>query len=96
MADAVEFRVRTVIAAELKLTPAETRPETRLTIAELGWRRLYAIADRIERGFGIRFDLGAADLWLSVADVVAATERAIARDAALAAAAAAARRGRAA
>jgi acyl carrier protein len=105
MADSVEDRVRTIVAEELHAAPQNVRPETVLRLGDLGsladlsggwqsagWAKLYAIADRIERDYGIRFDLGTADLWTTVADIIASTETAIARAAALAAA----RRGRAA
>lgn len=60
----------------------DNTPEKFVPDEQVSWGRLYGIASKIERMFGVRFDMGAPDTWTSIGDVVDATEAAIARDAA--------------
>ncbi len=45
----------------------------------IGWEKLYAIAGALERTFGIGLDAQPIDTWVTVADVVLAIERQLAR-----------------
>jgi acyl carrier protein len=84
MRDAVANKVRTVVAEIFGVDASDIKPETLLRAGDLGfgWRKLYRIASELEHTYGIQFDIGAADRWTTVTDVILATEEAIARTAA--------------
>ncbi len=67
----IENRVRAIVADALQAPPAYIRVETSL------FEGVYRIASALEGSYGIRFPIGALELWTDVADVVIATERAI-------------------
>jgi hypothetical protein len=76
--DAIESHVRTIIACALDLAPPEdVRPECHLLAGIASYERLRGIARSIEVAYGTRFSLGARECWVSVADVVQATEGAL-------------------
>jgi len=84
MAHSIEARVCTIIAEAIDAPPEFVRPETALRLGDhdIGWHGLYEIADRLGRDYGIHFDLGAADIWTTVTDVIVATEQLVATKAA--------------
>lgn len=78
MANAVEARVRTIVADVLRALPGNVRPETKLLAGVVDWGQIRSIAHKIEKTFGVRFGAYEPELWVDVADIVVATERAIA------------------
>lgn len=80
MADTVADRVRTIIAEVLCVPPANIGPETLLSIGDLGFKGFLMIALEIEHRFDVDMPVEIHDAWTSVADVVIATETAIAAD----------------
>lgn len=78
MADSVESHVRTIIASVLGAAPENIRPETALSLADLGWKGLLQITYEIEHRFGVEVPIGLPNCWTTVADIVMATEAAIA------------------
>jgi acyl carrier protein len=78
MPDSIEARVRTVIADVLDAPPELVRPETSLSLADLGWKGFLMITLEIEHEFGVAMPVEVPNGWTSVADVIMATERAIA------------------
>lgn len=74
--------LKVALLASAALPFAHPEPTHARASESLSWRSLYAIADRIERLFGVRFDVGEVDTWTSVADVICAAEKALARAAA--------------
>jgi acyl carrier protein len=79
MADSIETRVRTVIADVLDAPPELVRPETSLSLADLGWKGFLMITLEIEHEFRVAMPVEVPNGWTSVADVIMATERAIAQ-----------------
>lgn len=75
--DAIESHVRTIIASALAPAPEDVRPECHLLAGIASYERLSGIARSIEAAYGMRFPFGAPECWVSVADVVEATERAL-------------------
>ena len=78
MADCVEDHVRSIIAGVLDAPPDYIRPETPLSLADLGWKGLLQITLEIEHKFGIALPIEVPSSWTTVADIVIATEAAIA------------------
>jgi acyl carrier protein len=77
MADCVEDHVRSVVAGVLDAPPDFVRPETPLSLADLGWKGLLQITLEIEHKFGIPLPIEVPNSWTTVADIVIATEAAI-------------------
>lgn len=77
MSDSVEDRVRTIIASVLKAPPDHVRPETQLSLADLGWKGFLEITCEIEYRFGISLPVEVPNCWTTVADFVVATENAL-------------------
>jgi acyl carrier protein len=80
MADKVEDRVRTIIARVLQVAPENIRPEGLLSLSVISRVKMRTIAHRIEIDYDVTLAADAYELWTTVADVVSATERAIAAD----------------
>ena len=77
MSNSVENHVRTVIARALELTPLETQPDA--PIAGVASKRaLREISHALGLHYDVAFPAGAYKAWSTVADVVIATEAAIA------------------
>lgn len=85
MSQAVEDRVRGIVAGVLDVPPALVRPETALSLADLGWKGFLMIALAIEHAFGIALPVAVPNGWTSVADAILAVERALAEQKAVAA-----------
>jgi acyl carrier protein len=78
MADRVEDQIRTIVAKILDAAPDNIRPETHLSLADLGWKGFLQITLEIEHKFGISLPIEVPNSWTSVADIILATEAAIA------------------
>lgn len=77
MANAVEARVRTIVADVLRAQPENIRPETMLLAGVVAYGQIRSIAHRIELIYGITFGIYEPELWTSVGDVILAAEREI-------------------
>lgn len=80
MPDHVEDRVRTICSRVLNISPQNIRPESLLYLDEIEPDGLRRIHKQVERAFGIVLEPNIQWHWITVADVVIATERAIAAD----------------
>lgn len=80
MAGSVADHVRTIVAEVLNALPENIRAETALSLGDLGWKGLLMITLEIEHKFGISLPIEVPNGWTTVADVVIATESAIAAD----------------
>lgn len=78
MSDAIEMRVRTIVADVLRALPENIRPETMLLAGVVAYGQIRSIAHRIELTYDIQFGIYDPELWTSVGDIVLATERALA------------------
>jgi hypothetical protein len=80
MADHIENRVRSIVSRVVDVAPHNIRPESLIYLGEVEPGGLRRIARHIGAAYGIAFAPDSVARWITVADVIEATERAIAAD----------------
>ena len=73
MPDSVEDQVRTIVAQILRARPQDIRPETALSLGDLGWKGFLMITLEIEHKFDIEIPVEVPNAWTTVADAILAT-----------------------
>jgi acyl carrier protein len=69
--------VANIIADELGVPAENVKPETALSLGDIGWKGFLSLGLEIELAFGIAFPIEVPNSWTCVADVIAAVERAL-------------------
>jgi acyl carrier protein len=77
--ESVEQIVCAAVACALGVPAHQVRPQTALSLGDLGWSGLLRITLELERRFEIVLPIEVPNLWTTVTDVILATEAAIAR-----------------
>lgn len=77
MRDNIAKHVCSLIAKVMDVPPANVRPETALSLADLGWKGFLMITLEIEHEFLVPMPIEVPNGWTSVADVIEATEQAL-------------------
>jgi acyl carrier protein len=83
MSESVEQIVCAVVARELGVQARHVKPQTQLSLGDLGWKGFLLITIELERRLGIELPIEVPNTWTDVGDVILATEHAIAKSAAI-------------
>ena len=78
MPDNVAKRVCTVVAKVFGAELDYVRPETALSLADIGWKGFLELALELERTFAIALPIDVPNKWTTVTDVILAVEKATA------------------